>query len=68
MFGIYGLISLMLTASVRASYVVLENTRLRLSHEGIPVLIYGADTHGVGRRPRAVPELVCWFEADRVHR
>lgn len=47
MFGIYGLISLMLTASVRASYVVLENTRLRLSHQGIPVLIYGADTHGV---------------------
>ena len=47
MFGIYGLISLMLTASLRASYVVLENTRLRSSHQGIPVLIYGADVRGV---------------------
>ena len=47
MFGIYGLISLMLTASLRASYVVLESTRLRSSHQGIPVLIYGADVRGV---------------------
>src|ERR1700687_2719891 len=47
MFGIYGIVSLMLTASLRASYVVLESTRLRLSHQGIPVLIYGADVRGV---------------------
>jgi UDP-GlcNAc:undecaprenyl-phosphate GlcNAc-1-phosphate transferase len=47
MFGIYGLVSLMLTASLRASYVVLESTRLRSSHQGIPVLIYGADVRGV---------------------
>jgi predicted RNA-binding Zn-ribbon protein involved in translation (DUF1610 family) len=46
-FGIYAVISLMLTASLRASYVVLENTRLRSSHQGIPVLIYGADVRGV---------------------
>jgi UDP-GlcNAc:undecaprenyl-phosphate GlcNAc-1-phosphate transferase len=47
MFGIYGLISLMLTASLRASYVILESTKLRLSHQGIPVLIYGAGVSGV---------------------
>jgi UDP-GlcNAc:undecaprenyl-phosphate GlcNAc-1-phosphate transferase len=47
MFGIYGIVSLLLTASLRASYVVLENTRLRLSHQGIPVLIDGADVRGV---------------------
>jgi FlaA1/EpsC-like NDP-sugar epimerase len=46
-FGIYGIVSLVLTASLRGSYVVLENTRLRSSHQGIPVLIYGADVRGV---------------------
>jgi predicted RNA-binding Zn-ribbon protein involved in translation (DUF1610 family) len=45
-FGIYGLISLLLTASLRASYVILESTRLRSSHQGVPVLIYGADVRG----------------------
>jgi UDP-GlcNAc:undecaprenyl-phosphate GlcNAc-1-phosphate transferase len=47
LFGIYGLISLVLTASFRASYVILESTKLRLSHQGIPVLIYGAGVSGV---------------------
>src|SRR5439155_10891539 len=41
-FAIYGIVSLMLTASVRGSYVVLETTQLRASHRGVPVLIYGA--------------------------
>ena len=47
MFGIYGVVSLVLTVSLRASYVVLESTQLRSSHQGIPMLIYGADVRGV---------------------
>jgi UDP-GlcNAc:undecaprenyl-phosphate GlcNAc-1-phosphate transferase len=47
LFGIYGIVSLMLTASLRASYVILESTWLRASHHGVPVLIYGAGRRGV---------------------
>jgi UDP-GlcNAc:undecaprenyl-phosphate GlcNAc-1-phosphate transferase len=47
LFAIYGIVSLILTASLRASYVVLESTRLRASHQGQPVLIYGAGDRGV---------------------
>jgi UDP-GlcNAc:undecaprenyl-phosphate GlcNAc-1-phosphate transferase len=47
LFGIYGVVSLLLTASLRASYVILEHTTLRSSHQGVPVLIYGAGRRGV---------------------
>jgi UDP-GlcNAc:undecaprenyl-phosphate GlcNAc-1-phosphate transferase len=53
-FGIYAALSLLLTASVRASYVVLEQTVLRSTRRGEPVLIYGAGRRGVG----AVNELL----------
>ena len=43
---IYGVIHLLLTASLRASYVVLEGTKLRASHQGRPVVIYGAGRRG----------------------
>lgn len=46
LFGIYGVVSLLLTASVRASYVILEYTKLRSTHQGSPVLIYGAGRRG----------------------
>lgn len=46
-FGIYFVVSLLLTAAVRASYVVLESTRQRSSLSGTPVLIYGAGGRGV---------------------
>jgi UDP-GlcNAc:undecaprenyl-phosphate GlcNAc-1-phosphate transferase len=51
--GIYGVLSLLLTTALRASYVVLENTKLRGSHKGRPVLVYGAGARGVA----AVSEL-----------
>lgn len=47
LFGIYGILSLLLTVSLRSSYVVLENTRQRASHTGRPVLVYGAGGRGV---------------------
>lgn len=47
LFGIYGIVSLMLTALLRASYVILQSTQLRASHRGVPVLIYGAGGGGV---------------------
>jgi UDP-GlcNAc:undecaprenyl-phosphate/decaprenyl-phosphate GlcNAc-1-phosphate transferase len=47
LFAIYGLITLLLTVSIRASYVILENSRLRSSHRGVPILIYGAGRRGV---------------------
>ena len=54
LFGIYGVVSLLLTTSLRASYVILEHTALRSSHEGEPVLIYGAGRRGAA----AVHELL----------
>jgi UDP-GlcNAc:undecaprenyl-phosphate GlcNAc-1-phosphate transferase len=47
LYVIYGVVSLALTASMRASYVVLETTCLRASHQGTPVLVYGAGDSGV---------------------
>ena len=47
LFGIYGVVSLLLTASLRASYVILEHTKLRSSHEGVPLLVYGAGRRGI---------------------
>jgi len=47
LFAIYAVVNLVLTASLRASYVILENSKLRSSHEGLPVLIYGAGRGGV---------------------
>jgi hypothetical protein len=47
LFVIYGIIALILTTGLRASYVILESTKLRKSHQGMPVLIYGAGGHGV---------------------
>jgi CoA-binding domain len=47
LFAIYGAVNLVVTASLRASYVILENSRVRSSHEGLPVLIYGAGRRGV---------------------
>src|SRR4051812_4464663 len=46
-FAIYGLVTLLLTVTLRASYVILENSKLRSSHNGAPVLIYGAGGRGV---------------------
>jgi UDP-GlcNAc:undecaprenyl-phosphate GlcNAc-1-phosphate transferase len=54
LFGIYGVISLLLTASLRASYVILEHKTLRSSRDGEPVLIYGAGRRGAA----AVHELL----------
>jgi UDP-GlcNAc:undecaprenyl-phosphate GlcNAc-1-phosphate transferase len=47
LFGIYGVVNLLMTAAIRASYVILENTKLRSSNQGVPVLIYGAGRGGV---------------------
>jgi UDP-GlcNAc:undecaprenyl-phosphate GlcNAc-1-phosphate transferase len=47
LFVIYGLIALMLTTGLRASYVILESTKLRKGHMGMPVLVYGAGGRGV---------------------
>jgi UDP-GlcNAc:undecaprenyl-phosphate GlcNAc-1-phosphate transferase len=44
---VYGLLSLLMTASLRVSYVVLEGMRRRASHDGQPVLVYGAGARGV---------------------
>lgn len=47
LFAIYGLLGLMMTAGLRASYVVLESKQLQASSTGSPVLIYGAGARGV---------------------
>jgi len=54
LFGIYGVVSLLLTASLRASYVIVEHTTLQSSNRGEPVLIYGAGRRGAA----AVHELL----------
>jgi hypothetical protein len=46
LFVIHGVMSLLLTASSRASYVILEHSTLRSSHQGVPILIYGAGRRG----------------------
>lgn len=51
--AIYGVVSLLLTASVRASYVILERTTERSRNQGTLVLIYGAGRRGAA----AVDEL-----------
>jgi UDP-GlcNAc:undecaprenyl-phosphate/decaprenyl-phosphate GlcNAc-1-phosphate transferase len=47
LFAIYAVVNLVITAALRASYVILENSKLRSSNEGLPVLIYGAGRCGV---------------------
>lgn len=47
LFAIYGIVNLVLTGSLRASYVILENSRMRAGHKGAPALIYGAGSQGV---------------------
>ena len=47
LFVVYGVVNLVVTASLRASYVILENSKLRSSRDGLPVLIYGAGRCGV---------------------
>jgi UDP-GlcNAc:undecaprenyl-phosphate GlcNAc-1-phosphate transferase len=54
LFVIYGGVSFLLTASLRASYVILEHSSLRSSRRGEPVLIYGAGRRGAA----AVHELL----------
>jgi len=46
LFGIYGVVSLLMTVSIRASYVILASSVQRSSHYGVPVLIYGAGRRG----------------------
>ena len=46
LFGIYGVVSLLMTVSIRASYVILASSVQRSSHHGVPVLIYGAGRRG----------------------
>ena len=46
-FLIYGLVSVILVTGARASYVVLRTSQRRASHPGRPVLVYGADKHGI---------------------
>src|SRR4051812_2858930 len=53
LFVTYGLIALLLTVSIRASYAILENSKQRARPDGIPILIYGAGRRGVA----AVQEL-----------
>jgi UDP-GlcNAc:undecaprenyl-phosphate GlcNAc-1-phosphate transferase len=47
LFLIYGLVSVVMVAASRASYVVLRTSQRRASHPGIPVLVYGAGKHGI---------------------
>ena len=47
LFAIYGTITLVLTVTIRSSYVILENWKLRASHRGVPILVYGAGRRGV---------------------
>ena len=46
LFGIYGVVSLLMTVSIRASYVILASSVQRSSRHGVPVLIYGAGRRG----------------------
>jgi hypothetical protein len=46
LFAIYGVITLLLTVALRSSYVILENWKLRASHRGTPILVYGAGRRG----------------------
>jgi predicted RNA-binding Zn-ribbon protein involved in translation (DUF1610 family) len=46
LFGIYGVVSLLMTVSIRASYVILASSVQRSSCHGVPVLIYGAGRRG----------------------
>jgi UDP-GlcNAc:undecaprenyl-phosphate GlcNAc-1-phosphate transferase len=46
LFVIYGLVSVVLVTSSRAAYVVLRTSQRRASHQGVPVLLYGAGRHG----------------------
>ncbi len=46
LFGIYGVVSLLLTTSIRASYVILASSVQRSRNHGVPVLIYGAGRRG----------------------
>ena len=46
LFIIYGLFSVVLVTSSRAAYVVLRTSQRRASHQGVPVLLYGAGRHG----------------------
>jgi UDP-GlcNAc:undecaprenyl-phosphate GlcNAc-1-phosphate transferase len=46
-FLIYGLVSVILVTGSRASYVVLRTSQRRVSHQGRPVLVYGAGKHGI---------------------
>jgi UDP-GlcNAc:undecaprenyl-phosphate GlcNAc-1-phosphate transferase len=43
---IYGLVSLVIVTSSRASYVLLLNSQRRASNQGTPVLLYGAGRAG----------------------
>jgi UDP-GlcNAc:undecaprenyl-phosphate GlcNAc-1-phosphate transferase len=47
LFGIYGSVSLLMTVSIRFSYVILAGSVQRSSNRGVPVLIYGAGRRGV---------------------
>jgi len=47
LFVIYGLVSAVLLTASRASYVVLRTSQRRASHQGVPVLLYGAGKHGI---------------------
>jgi len=46
-FLIYGLVTLVMVTASRASYVVLRTSQRRASHQGSPVLVYGAGKHGI---------------------
>jgi hypothetical protein len=46
-FLIYGLVSLVLVAVTRGSYVVLLSSQRRAANHGVPALLYGAGRHGV---------------------
>jgi hypothetical protein len=46
-FVIYGLVTIVLVTASRASYVVLRASQRRASHQGVPVLVYGAGKHGI---------------------
>ena len=46
LFGIYGVVSLIVTVAIRASYVILASSVQRSRQHGVPVLIYGAGRRG----------------------
>jgi UDP-GlcNAc:undecaprenyl-phosphate GlcNAc-1-phosphate transferase len=47
LFAIYGLLTIVLVTSSRASYVVLRKSQRRASHQGVPALLYGASAQGI---------------------